>query len=54
MHSPISPLVHTITSDRIREAETARLARSVAPEQPQQVRRPRGIRALASRIAFSR
>jgi hypothetical protein len=50
MTSPILPLIHTITQDRIREAENARLARSVAPERPAQSRRP--IRAL--RLAFSR
>ena len=54
MHSPVIPLIHTLTNDRIREAENARLARSVASEQRQQTRRPRRIRALASRIAFSR
>jgi hypothetical protein len=54
MHSPIIPLVHSITSDRIREAEHARLARSVATEEPQPAQRPRRIRALASRLAFSR
>ena len=54
MNTPIIPLVHTITNDRIREAENARLARSVATEQPQSAQRPRRIRALASRFAFSR
>jgi hypothetical protein len=54
MHSPILPLVHAITDDRIREAEHVRLARSVATEQPQPPERPRRIRALASRLAFSR
>ncbi len=54
MHSPILPLVHTITDDRIREAQQARLARSVATGQPQPAQRPRRIRALASRLAFSR
>jgi hypothetical protein len=54
MHSPIIPLVHSITSDRIREAEHARLVRSVATELPQPAQRPRRIRALASRLAFSR
>jgi hypothetical protein len=52
MHSPILPLVHAITTDRIREAEAARLARDVAPEPPQLQRRRR-IRALATRLAFS-
>ena len=52
MHSPILPLVHTITNDRIREAENARLARSVASQKPQP--RTRRIRRLASRLAFSR
>jgi hypothetical protein len=54
MHSPILPLVHTITGDRIREAEAARLARSVATEEPQPAHRPRRIRRLASRLAFTR
>lgn len=51
MHSPIIPLVHTITQDRIRTAEAARLARAVTPEPAQPPRRR--IRALAARIAFS-
>jgi hypothetical protein len=54
MNSPLIPVVLTITNDRIREAEKARLARSVVAEQPQPAQRPRRIRALASRFAFSR
>jgi hypothetical protein len=54
MSSPIIPLVHTITDDRLREAEQARLACSVATEPPQPAQHPRRIRALASRFAFSR
>jgi hypothetical protein len=54
MHGPILPLVHTITDDRIREAEKERLARSAATEQPQPAQRPRRSRALASRLVFSR
>jgi hypothetical protein len=54
MPSPILPLVLTIIDDRIREAEKARLARSVATEQPQPAQRPRRIRTLAARLVFSR
>jgi hypothetical protein len=50
MSSPILPIVHTITQDRIRDAETARLARQVAAEPPPQ--RPRRIRRLAG-LAFT-
>lgn len=49
---PTGPIINEITRDRLREAENARLARSVTPrEQPQKPRRARGIRALATRIA---
>lgn len=51
MHSPILPLVHAITQDRIRTAEAARLARAVTPEPAQPPRRR--IRALAARFAIS-
>ena len=54
MNGPILPLVHTISDERIREAEKARLARSVTTEEPQPAHRPRRIRALASRLAFNR
>ena len=53
MHSPILPLIHAMTDDRIREAEAARLARSVGQEQPQQPQRTRRLRALATRLAFT-
>jgi hypothetical protein len=51
MSSPILPIVHAITSDRIREAEAARLVREVTPEPSQRPRRRR-IRTVAS-LAFS-
>ena len=48
---PTGPIIDQITRDRLREAGTARLARSVATrEEPLKPRR-RGIRALATRIA---
>jgi hypothetical protein len=50
MTSPILPFVETITQDRIRDAENARLARSAVPEQPQ--RPPRRIRTLAARLSL--
>ena len=50
MNSPILPMVHAITSDRIREAEAARYARSVAPERPQTSQR----RFRALRLSFAR
>ena len=52
MHSAILPLVHAITADRSREAAAARLASSVPKERSQP--RPRRIRLLADRLAFSR
>ena len=52
MHGPILPIVHTITSDRMREAEAARLAQSITQQSPEQSQRPRRFRAL--RLAFSR
>jgi hypothetical protein len=51
MSSPILPLAHVITNERIRAADNARLARAVRPEPPQP-QRPRRIRRLAS-VAFS-
>jgi hypothetical protein len=52
MH-PASQIVHTITADRIREAEAARRTREGIVEQPTtKPRRPRKIRALA-RLALS-
>ena len=49
---PNRPIITVITQDRLREAENARLARSVtAGEQPQRPRRARRIRALATRVA---
>ena len=51
MTAPILPLVHAITDDRIREADTARLARAITPEPAQPQRRR--IRALATRLAFT-
>ena len=45
---PTGTIVNTITSDRLRKAETARLARRDTDEQPRPRRRSRRIRALAS------
>ena len=48
---PTGPIIDQLTRDRLREAENARLARSVTTrEEPRKPRR-RGIRALATRIA---
>ncbi len=48
---PTGPIINELTKDRLREAENARLARSVTTrEEPRKPRR-RGIRALATRIA---
>lgn len=47
---PTGPLIDELTRDRLREAESARLARSVSTrEEPRRPRR-RGMRALATRI----
>jgi hypothetical protein len=49
---PTGTIVNLITNDRQREADNARLARSVTPdEQRQAPRRARRIRAAATRIA---
>jgi hypothetical protein len=49
---PTGPIITEITNDRLRKAESARLARSVtADEQPQKPRRAPRIRAIATRIA---
>jgi hypothetical protein len=50
MTSPILPLAHTITQDRIRKAEAARLAREIAQDPPRQPQRR--IRTLAARLSF--
>ena len=50
MTSPITPIVHTITEDRIRKAEAARLARGIAQKPPGQPQRR--IRSLAARLSF--
>jgi len=48
---PTGPIIDQITRDRLREAENARLARSVTTrEEPRKPRR-HGIRALATRLA---
>jgi hypothetical protein len=48
---PTGPIINELTRDRLREAENARLARSVTTrEEPRKPRR-RGIRGLATRIA---
>jgi hypothetical protein len=48
---PTGPIIDQITRDRLREADNARLARSVTTrEEPRKPRR-RGIRAFATRIA---
>ena len=48
---PTGPIISELTKDRLREAENARLARSVTTrEEPRKPRR-RGLRALATRIA---
>ena len=48
---PTGPIINELTKDRLREAENARLARSVSTrsEEPRKPRR-RGIRGLATRI----
>ena len=51
MTAPILPIVHAITSDRIREADAARLAREITPK-PSQPQRRRRLRTLAA-VAFS-
>jgi hypothetical protein len=50
---PTGPIIDEITNDRLRKAESARLARSVTADeqQPQKPRRARRIRAIATRIA---
>ena len=50
---PTGTIVNTITSDRLRKAETARLARRGSDEQPRTRRRSRRFRALATRVAFA-
>ena len=49
MTSPIPPLAHTITQDRIRKAEAARLARGITQEAPRQPQRR--FRTLAARLS---
>jgi hypothetical protein len=49
---PTGPLIHELTRDRLREAENARLARSVSTRSEEPRKPPRrGIRGLATRIA---
>lgn len=48
---PTGPVIHELTRERLRQAEDARLARSVTTREEQPKRRRRGIRALATRIA---
>jgi hypothetical protein len=52
---PTGTIVTIVANDRLRKAETARLARSVTAtdEQPQWPRRGRRLRAFATRIAFA-
>ena len=50
---PTGTVVTAITTDRLREADTARLARRATDEQPRTRRRPRRLRALASRVVFA-
>jgi hypothetical protein len=50
---PTGTIVNTITNDRLRKAETARLARRGTDEQPPTRRRPRRLRALAMRVTFA-
>ncbi len=48
---PTGPIINELTRDKLREAENARLARSLTTrEEPRKPRR-RGISALATRIA---
>jgi hypothetical protein len=49
---PTPTIVDTVTSDRLRKAETARLARRDTDEQSPTRRRPRRLRALAMRVTF--
>jgi hypothetical protein len=49
---PIGPIINELTKDRLREAENARLARSVSTRSEEPRKPPRrGIRGLATRIA---
>jgi hypothetical protein len=50
----VFPTGTIVTNDRLRDAETARLARSLtaADEQPQRPRRARRLRAFTTRLAF--
>jgi hypothetical protein len=50
---PTPAIVDTVTSDRLRKAETARLARRDTDERPRTRRRPRRLRALAMRVTFA-
>ncbi len=50
---PTDTIVTAITTDRLRKAETARLARRRTDEQPRTRRRARRLRALAMRVTFA-
>lgn len=51
---PTGTIVTTITSDRLRKAEAARLARRrTDDERPPTRRRARRLRALAMRVTFA-
>jgi hypothetical protein len=50
---PTPTIVDTVTSDRLRKAETARLARRDTDERPPTRRRSRRLRALAMRVTFA-
>lgn len=50
---PSPPLAQAITADRLRTAETERLARSVAGQRSQPVRRRRRPLRAVARIALS-
>jgi hypothetical protein len=49
---PTGTIVTTITTDRLRKAEAARLARHRTDERPPTRRRPRRLRALAAFAAL--
>jgi hypothetical protein len=50
---PTGTIVTAITTDRLRRAETARLARRRADEPLRTRRRARRLRALAMRVTFA-
>ena len=50
---PNPTIADAVTSDRLRKAETARLARRDTDERPPTRRRSRRLRALAVRVTFA-